>query len=387
MNDFYYANPAHLYFGRSAVEELPALIGEHKVMLVYGGKSAKVNGAYDTITRVLRENHILWVDFGGNTEPSYQKALEGIELCKDEKIGCIIGVGGCTCMDLAKIIAFGAKNENLWGYLSFEIPVTGKEDHLLIGAIPTYPSGGSEADEAAEIDDLERGVHGSLYGIHADFSILNPEFTYSLSKEQTAYAAMVTFAQASICYLGGYSPIAEGFTRTVLDAIRSSVQAALFDPKNYEARATQMWASALTTLGILSCGKDKSWAWSFYSDLEIIRQCMPISYRQAMTVLFPRWLEAQAVHHGDDVRRYMVSVMGVNGGLPVQSAVQEGVQRLIGLFESVGLPMTYRAFGKTPTQDELESASAAAEQDSALSKEELTGMYLACMLEQTTGDS
>lgn len=77
MNDFYYANPAHLYFGRSAVEELPALIGEHKVMLVYGGKSAKVNGAYDTITRVLRENHILWVDFGGNTEPSYQKALEG----------------------------------------------------------------------------------------------------------------------------------------------------------------------------------------------------------------------------------------------------------------------------------------------------------------------
>ena len=148
-----------------------------------------------------------------------------------------------------------------------------------------------------------------------------------------------------------------------------------------------MWASALTTLGILSCGKDKSWACSFYSDLEIIRQCMPISYRQAMTVLFPRWLEAQAVHHGDDVRRYMVSVMGVNGGLPVQSAVQEGVQRLIGLFESVGLPMTYRAFGKTPTQDELESASAAAEQDSALSKEELTGMYLACMLEQTTGDS
>lgn len=387
MNDFYYSNPSHFYFGKSAIEELPALIGEHKVMLVYGGGSAKVNGVYNAITRVLKENQISWIECGGNTEPSYQKALEAIELCKTEKVGCVLGIGGCTCMDLAKIIAFGVKNKNLWSYLSFETPVTGKEDHLLIGAVPTYPSGGSEADEAAEIDDLERGVHGSLYGIHADFSILNPEFTYSLSQEQTAYAAMVTFAQASICYLGGYSPIAEGFTRTVLDEIRNSVQTALSDPENYEARATQMWASALTTLGILSCGKDKSWAWSFYSDLEIIRQCMPLSYRQAMTVLFPRWLEAQAVHHGDDVRRYMVSIMGVNGGLPVQSAVQEGVQRLIDLFESVGLPMTYRAFGKTPTQDELESASAAAEQDSALSKEELTGMYLACMPEQTTGDS
>lgn len=42
MNDFYFANPAHLYFGRSAVEELPTLIGEHKIMPVYGGKSVKV---------------------------------------------------------------------------------------------------------------------------------------------------------------------------------------------------------------------------------------------------------------------------------------------------------------------------------------------------------
>lgn len=263
--------------------------------------------------------------------------------------------------------------------MSFKTPVTGKEGRLLIGAVPTYPSGGSEADEAAEIDDQERGEHGSLYGIHADFSILNPEFTYSLSKEQTAYAAMVTFAQASVCCLGGYSPIAEGFTPTVLDAIRTSVKIALSDPKNYQARAAQMWASALTTLGILSCGKDKSWAWSIYSDLEIIRRCMPISYRQAITVLFPRWLEAQAVHHGDEVCRYMMSVLGVDGSLPAENAVREGARRLVDLFESVGLPMTYDAFGKTPTQEELEAAAAAEHDSSSLSQEELTNMYLACM--------
>lgn len=66
---------------------------------------------------------------------------------------------------------------------------------------------------------METGEHGSLYGIYTDFSILNPEFTYTLDKVDTAYAAMVTFAHASVCYLGGYSLIAEDFTRTVLDTV------------------------------------------------------------------------------------------------------------------------------------------------------------------------
>ena len=58
-------------------------------------------------------------------------------------------------MDIAKMIAFGAKHDDIWDYLTFKKPVAGKEDRLLIGSVPTYPSGGSEADASAEIDDLE----------------------------------------------------------------------------------------------------------------------------------------------------------------------------------------------------------------------------------------
>lgn len=379
MHDFHYTSPANLYFGKDSAREIPAIVGTHKVMLVYGGQSLKQNGVYQTITDVLEQSHVAWVDFGGNTEPSYQRVLEGIDICKRENVGCVIGIGGCTCMDMAKVIAFGVKNEDLWNYLSFQKPVTGKEDRLMIGAIPTYPSGGSEADEAAEIDDLETGVHGSLYGIYANFSILNPEFTYSLDAAQTAYAAMVTFIQASVCYLGGNSPIAEGFTRSVLDTIRSSVAVALKNPRNYEARASQMWASALATMGILSCGKDRSWAWSIYSDLEIIRKWMPIPYRQAVTVLFPRWLKAKAVYHGDEVRRYMVDVMGVDGNLSVPQAVEEGMNRLLALFAEYGLPMTYDAFGKTPSRQELMGSMQASQDENELTAEELTEMFMNCM--------
>lgn len=381
MVDFNFSTPANIYFGKDSVKEISSIVREytHKVMLVYGENSAKKNSAYSAVTNALEANGISWVDFGGNTVPSYQKALEAIEICKEEQVGCVIGIGGCTCMDLAKVIAFGVKNDDLWGYLSFEKPLTGKEEHLLIGAVPTYPSGGSEADEAAEIDNLKTGEHGSLYGIYADFSILNPEFTYTLDKMNTAYAAMVTFAQASVCYLGGYSPIAEGFTRTVLDIIRSSVKTALKDPMDYDARAGQMWASALATMGILSCGKDKSWAWSLYSDLEIIRKCMDIPYRQAFTVLFPRWLKAKAVRHGDDVRRYMVSIMGVDGSLPVDRAVEEGTQRIIEMFTENGLSMFYNAFGEIPTKEELEKEAEIAAAENELGASEIVSMFMECM--------
>lgn len=97
-------------------------------------------------------------------------------------------------MDMAKVISFGVKNDNLWDYLSGKLAHDGLE-MLPVGEIPTFPSGGSEVDAAAEIEDHESGERGSLYGRYPSFAILNPEMTYSVNQRETAYGAMVTFAQ------------------------------------------------------------------------------------------------------------------------------------------------------------------------------------------------
>lgn len=381
MNDFNFSTSIKFYFGKNAMNELAGLVKPHtnKVMLVYGGASAKSNGAYAAVTDKLTEAGIAYVDFGGNRIPSYQQALKAIDICVKENVGCVIGIGGSVCMDMAKVIAFGAKHadEDLWHCFYDVIEYDEDEPHLLVGAIPTYPSGGSEADTAAEIDNEETGQHGSLSGIGPDFSILNPEFSYTLDKEATAYAALTTFVQVSTAYLGGSSPISEKMSESVLEIILDSMRAALDNPEDYDARAGQMWASALCTMGILSCGKDL-WGYSIYSEIEVIRQAMGISYRQAITVLFPRWLKAHSASHGEDVRHYLVSVFGVDGSLSVEEAVNEGVQRIIELFESFGLPMTYNAFGKVPSPEQLEEGYARAEEEFSLSKEEIMKMYMEC---------
>ena len=235
-------------------------------------------------------------------------------------------------------------------------------------------------------------MHGSLYGIFPDFALLNPEYTFSLNAEHTAYAAAVTFVQASINYLGEYSPIAEKFTKAVLEGVRDSVKISLQDPRNYEARATQMWGSALSTMGILSCGKGDSWSWAIYTEMDVITECMDLSYRQALTVLFPQWLAAHAKYHGDDVRRYMVDIMGVDGLLPIEEAVAEGVAKITEFFSSLGLPMHYREMGALPDEESLMEAindflgaesegipvDDEEEETSELTAEDMAAMYMRC---------
>lgn len=381
MVDFQFSTIQNIYFGKEAVKKLPELLNRRtgKVMLVYGGKSAKENGAYDTVTAVLREGGIAWVEFGGNVTPSYQKALEAIKLCLKENVGCVIGIGGSTCIDMAKVIAFGAKHaeQDLWHCFYNIIYYNRNEPHLMVGAIPTYPAGGSEADTSAEIDNDMTGQHGSLSGIGPDFAILNPEFTYTLDAQATAYAAMTTFAQVSVAMLGGHSVISDKFSKSVLEVILDSVETAIKKPEDYDARAGQMWASALCTMGILSCGKD-GWGYSIYSEIEVIRQTMPVSYRQAITVLFPHWLKAHAVEHMEDIREYLIAVMGVDEKLKAEDAIQEGIRRIIELFEGFGLPMTYDGMGEIPTKKQLEAGCDKTDETFSISRERILNMYADC---------
>lgn len=357
MKDFHFKVPMNVYFGKNAMENMPAEIKPHtnKVMLVYGGGSIKRNGAYDQIISVLNNAGIEYVDFGGNTNPWYSNVLKGVELARKENVGCVIGIGGSTCMDMAKIIAVGVKHDNLWEKLTSD-PYTADQPRLLVGAIPTFPSGGSEAGFGAEVDDEKTGKHGSLYAFAPDFSILNPEFSFTLDPLATAYGAMVTFIQVSLNHLGGEFALTERITEAILDVIRESAETAIKEPENYEARANQMYASTFGTNGIPAKGKEIGWSYEMYDYSGVMRKLMGLAYRQGFTVIFPSWLKAEAKYHGEEVKKYLVRVWGVDDSLPTAEACEKGVQIIKDYFVSLGIPMKYNAYGPLPTDEEMIAA-------------------------------
>ncbi|MBQ3077879.1 MAG: iron-containing alcohol dehydrogenase [Clostridia bacterium] len=381
MLDFQFNVPANLYLGKDALTHLPEEVKKrtNKVMLLYGGGSIKRNGAYDAITKTLAEAGIEWVDFGGNTKALWSGIVKGVELAKREQVGCVIGIGGSTCMDMAKIVAFGAVNEGLLDYMTGRKQRDGSEPRLLIGAIPTFPSGGSEAGFGAGVDDDESGTSLDLYGYVPDFAILCPEFSYSLDAAATALGAMVTFVQVSINHMGGVSALSERITEGVLDVIRNSVEVAMLDPTNYEARANLMYASAYGTNGIPSRGKDLSWGYEIYNYSGIMRKLMGLSYRQNFVLFFPSWLKAAAKYHAEDIRKYMVRVWGVDADLPAPLACEVGVMRMKRYFAGLGIPMRYRDYGELPTREQLIAGIEAEGVENPLPMEELIAMFEDCM--------
>lgn len=355
MESFYYNNPVKVFFGTDSVHELAKVLKKfHKknLMLVYGEKSIKSNGVYDEIVNTLQGFNL--IDFGGIADPEYKYVLSGIEIAKNNNVEVVIGIGGCTCMDIAKIIAFGVLHDDLEDYLRLEkSPKNG--DALPLVMIPTYPSGGSEINSASEVDNLPNGVHGSLYGIYADYACLNPEFTYSLNEKNTAFAALVTFMQASVNFLGGSSEIAESFTKEILRIILDSLNKCLKNPKDFTARGNQMWASAMTTMGLLSLGKDNSWAMSVYEEVEHFRRLMGLSYRKTFTIFFPRWLLSRAKYHEEDVYKYVHEVLGIEDKKTKKDTIKAGYNKLIKMLEEYGVPAYFDEYENIPSDEAIQA--------------------------------
>ena len=111
MNDFNFYSPTQVVFGRQSEEQVAALVkrwGGTKVLVHYGGGSARRSGLLDKIFRLLSEGGIPYVELGGVVpNPLLSKVKEGIALCRKEGVDFILAIGGGSVIDSSKAIAYG----------------------------------------------------------------------------------------------------------------------------------------------------------------------------------------------------------------------------------------------------------------------------------------
>ncbi|MGN0246709.1 MAG: iron-containing alcohol dehydrogenase [Lachnospiraceae bacterium] len=368
MKDFNYYCPTRVVLGKDSHLELENLCQNEKVLLMYGGQSLKKNGVYDLLTSLFVSNHIPFVEFGGVVDKNYETYLQGIEICRKEQVTCVIGVGGAIVMDTAKIVAFGAEHDDLNHYLSQKI-IADNSERLLIILIPTYPSTGSETDDIADAITID-GKEGRLKGVFADYALLNPEFTYSLDKKNTALSAMVTFIQASVYYFDNDNKIAKGFAETVLKTVLESYQILLENLNDYDARANIMWASAATTMGVLDIGMNSAYPWSVYSLGLIPCRLHHLSYREGVTLMYPYWLKYMSHYHMDDIKQFLVKIFDIDQTLGDNKIIEKGYQKIKDLMSKGDIPAKATVYGSMPEANRINEAIDEND-DGNLTKEEL----------------
>ena len=263
MNNFIYETPTKVYFGKGEEYKVGKIIAEYhpcKVLIHYGGKSAKESGLLDRVKKCLEEENIAYVELGGVVaNPELKLVREGIALCRREGVDFVLAVGGGSVMDSAKDIANGAANPDVdvW---EFSLGKCAPEKTLHKGAILTLAAAGSEMSNSCVITNSETGEKRgyNCSNNRMDFAIENPELSYTVNPYQTA-CGIVDIAMHTIeryfCP-GEDTYLTDAIAEAVIKNVMKAGVDCLENPENYEARANMMWASSLAHNGLTQCGRE-----------------------------------------------------------------------------------------------------------------------------------
>ena len=192
--DFY--NPTHLIFGSGSISRLgkQELPGKKALLLMSGGKSAKISGAYDKVTAQLKEAGVEWAEFAKIMEnPLKSAVMEGAAFAKENGCDFILALGGGAVLDASVAVSAMMTNPgDLWDYVQGG---TGKGLPLQNPGLPivtvTLTAGtGSEINFWGVIsnpDTKEKigfGGHPSLIPVLA---VVDPELMRTVPPKYTAY--------------------------------------------------------------------------------------------------------------------------------------------------------------------------------------------------------
>ena len=249
MQSFQFNTTSGLRFGEgssiSSCNEIINKLGSNIFFITDNGLMS-LGLTKPTISEIEKKSQVKIFD-KVEVDPSRSTLLNAINEAKLFKATGVIGFGGGSSMDIAKLVALIlGSNEDLdeaWGVENAKGP------RLPLVLIPTTAGTGSEVTPISIITvekNEKRGVSSSL--ILPDLSILDPALTVGLPPEITAFTgidAMVHAIEAYASINANNNPISKILSIEALKLLGSSIESAVFDGNNMEARSNMLIGSML----------------------------------------------------------------------------------------------------------------------------------------------
>lgn len=344
MNNFNYYSPCNIYFGKDTENNIGALckkLSVKKVLLHYGGGSIKKNGLYYKVTECLKKENIEFLELPGvEPNPKLSLALKGIELCKKENIDFVLAVGGGSVIDSAKCIASGYYYDNIWEYYLDGSKTI--EKALPIGVVLTIPAAGSETSPNSVITEekskLKRSIESSA--IIPKFSIINPENTFSLPKNQIANGVSDIIAHLFERYFSQTENVdlTDRLLESAIITMLKYGKLTFDNPENYDIRAETMWSGTLAHNGILSQGRTEDWA-SHSIEHELSAE-YNIAHGAGLSIVFPAWMKYVYKENIGRFLQFSRRVFNVDYGVGKEElTITETIKKLEKLYKSLNLPI------------------------------------------------
>lgn len=342
MLNFTYHVPTKIYFGKGQVSALEGELKHRakKILIVTGQGSVKKYGIFEDVTTELKKAGISFVELSGiKPNPRLKSVYEGIDICRKEKVDFVLAVGGGSVIDASKAIAAGAKYDgDVWDFFVKDIPCT---DALPLATVLTLAATGSEMDTYAVItkEDTRRKLAFGSPAVRPVFSVLDPEYTYSVNKYHTAAGVADIMAHVFEAY----------FSPTLFTEVQDRIAEALLKicicygpvvcekPRDYNARANILWAGSLALNDVLEAGKCGDWA-SHAIEHEV-SAVYDISHGVGLAIIVPNWMKF--VLDKNTLKKFVnygINVWNVKKSEGDMRIANMAIDKTRDFFSSLGLP-------------------------------------------------
>ncbi|MBE6846019.1 MAG: iron-containing alcohol dehydrogenase [Ruminococcus sp.] len=351
--DFTYYNPTKIYFGKNSLDNLAGELANYgeNILLVYGKSSIKKNGLYDKIMAILSDCDKNVVELSGiKSNPSYTQIMEGTRLVRENNVDLILAVGGGSVIDCSKGISVSAYCEgDPWEryWTNFE-PVDNKI--VPVASILTMAGTASEMNGGSVITNEEKKIkNGRVYGpeVYPKFSILNPEYTFTVPKYQMVSGVFDVMSHLMEQYFSGDDDNTTDYLiEGVLDSLINATRAALKNPEDYEARSNIMWCA---TLGLNTItGLSKTQDWEVHMIEHQIGAYTDCAHGVGLAIVSIPYYKYIYKYGLNKFVRFAKKVWGVDtDSMTKEEAALAGIDKLADFIKEMGIPTTLREIGAT----------------------------------------
>lgn len=351
LGNFTYCNPTKLYFGKESLKGLNKELPKYgkNVLLVYGGGSIKKSGIYDKVIEILKSNgKEIFEDAGVMPNPTVEKLYEGVERARKSKADLILAVGGGSVCDYSKAVSISVHcKEDPWEkyFIRFE---DADNDIIPVGCVLTMVGTGSEMNGGSVITNHAQKLKiGHVFGdnVFPKFSILNPEFTFTLPKYQMVSGIYDIMSHILEQYFSGTDDntsdyIMEGLLKSLIHSAEIAVE----NPKDYEARSNIMWTATWALNTFVAKGKSQDW------EVHMLGQSVgahtDAAHGMTLSAVSMPYYRHILPYGIEKFKRYAVNVWNVDAKNKTDKEIaEEGLSKMETWMKKIGLVMNISELG------------------------------------------
>jgi len=333
--------------------------------LIVTDESLRKAGAVDRVTTALSSADVKSEIFAeGEPEPSIVTAEAAIAAAKRFQPDCVIGLGGGSNMDVAKIVALvtahGGHPSNYFGPNKVPGPVAP------VSCVPTTAGTGSEVSHSAVLTDTENRVKVSTLSkyLRPRLAVVDPELTLTCPAHVTAESGIDALTHAIEAYtvrdnpqLGttadsaelptyhGKHPLGDALAERAIALVGQHLVTAVRDPENLAAREGMSLAATLAGMAFSNCGVALVHALEYP-----IGGATGCAHGAGNGLLLPHVVRFNLPERRESIARVAELLGRDTADLSLDQAAHVAIEAVVELQKAIGIPLTLREFGAKETQ-------------------------------------